>query len=166
VGVSSEKSNSVDQPANDTTLPATKPYQPVETNNASPFLSDAKVEKRPLGSDDVTRKPNSFEPNTSVLPIEDTPNTPIESQNEADDEPPVQPLQPELSNDLLSIEASDLKEASSATPSVEPAPLDHRLSDHGSTDKSSTMPVQPTTIIQRRWNIRQKRKLAGYGLCG
>lgn len=89
--------------------PATEPIKPM----ATPFLSDAKVEKRPLGgvvsadqSDDIsnTTEPD-FEDTDSQLPPEPTE---IEM-----------PLPEELSTDLIAIE-SDNATVSQVTPAAEP----------------------------------------------
>lgn len=73
----------------------------------SPFLSDAKVEKRPLGAFAITEPTAATE--SAVAPVEDTPvaeDTSVaqETTAEADPEPPVA-LPEELKSDIVAIEA-------------------------------------------------------------
>ena len=79
---------------------------------SSPFIADAKVEKRPLGMP-VAEEPQA-EPaeSTAEGPVEDT------SQN---DTPPVL-LPEELKSDVMSLESSNTGAAAPAAPEVAPAP--------------------------------------------
>ena len=128
-----------------------------DAGSASPFLSNAKVEKRPLGSDlaeKLASEADQLEKVEGETPV-------IEPNSKETDEPPAQPLQPELNNDLLSIESSELtdtvkpeqKPASPAQPAASekastPTPFDHRLADHGSAQEASTAPHM-TSITQQ-----------------
>lgn len=108
----------------------------------SPFLPDAKVEKRPLGafsSEHSNETPKPAEaPTTDNKPANDTPTTP-EDKKPVDDQPlgPVghdevdTPLPAELQDNVLSIEAD----------STTPATLDTSTRDEE--------PVGPTSITQQ-----------------
>lgn len=82
------------------------PSAPIE----SPFLTDAKVEKRPLnaGTPDA---PEAVDFGAEMDSLHDSDNTPEEEtsnqQAAKSDEPPVSPQIPELSSDLVAIESSE-----------------------------------------------------------
>lgn len=128
----SESEANNDKPAADvaTTLPAPQAVPPLE----SPFLPDAKVEKRPLGgsvseqSEDKTLQPNLEEPETTEA-------TPAESA-EKNDEVPVAPLPAELHGDVLSVEANEPSPMEVVEETKEKKPkADHAKSDSGHSEK-------------------------------
>ena len=93
----------------------------------SPFLADAKVEKRPLNpggsfegtpavpSVDLGAELNADEPTTAEEPSE-----PAADDNRAD-EPPAVPSVPELSSDLVAIESNEVGGATQATETADAA---------------------------------------------
>ncbi len=86
----------------------------------SPFLADAKVEKRPLNSNlglELEEAAKEETDGVSVAP-------PIESSKNIDtdaDEPPIYPTAPELSGDLVAIESGQAVETTQAIDTVEAA---------------------------------------------
>jgi hypothetical protein len=104
----------------------------------SPFIADAKVEKRPLGAfsgdisvDAAVTEPVEEEPTPSV-------ELPVESKDDSDDHPIEKdvPLPAELQNDLLSIEANENPVAAPEAVFTPPA-------------ASTDVPVGPTSISQQ-----------------
>lgn len=87
---------------NSSSAPQAEPYE-------SPFLSDAKIEKRPLNATAAgAEKP---EP-TSETPAEPTPAS-------SGDEPPAVPQVPELNSDLIEIESKETVPAADMTQAVD-----------------------------------------------
>jgi hypothetical protein len=80
----------------------------------SPFLADAKVEKRPLNSNPSGEPPldlmAEFEPAQPVEPTE-----PTEPADTGRDDPPAFPQVPELSSDLVAIESDEKIDVTQAT---------------------------------------------------
>lgn len=100
------------------------PAEPVatQTNDAteplnSPFLTDAKVEKRPLG----TPAPELYAPLPPETEVADVPAEVEEVTEETHDKASVSVLPEELQDDLMAIEAG-ISEASSATPEPQETP--------------------------------------------
>lgn len=95
--------------------PAT-PAAPAPTSE-SPFIADAKVEKRPLNPGGAP----SDEPLESILdspePAVDAPDEPVESKQA--DEPPVTPQIPELNSDLVAIESNEKVDTGDLTQAIE-----------------------------------------------
>lgn len=85
----------------------------------SPFLADAKVEKRPLNAGMPEQSPLSELDVANALQLED-PDTPDDRPAEQDalgsgeDEPPAIPRAPELSSDLVAIESTEHTEVTQA----------------------------------------------------
>jgi hypothetical protein len=106
----------------------------------SPFLSDAKVEKRPLGG--LLPLPDKPDVAADVPPETEAPSEP-----EADNPPPEPSVnQPELSSDLVAIESGGLSKPDdepAPVKGVESAPLNHRLDEH------SSGPEGPTAIARQ-----------------
>lgn len=116
-----------------------EPTPPLE----SPFIADAKVEKRPLGAFSVDAAPNTAvqaapvaqEPVTTPAPAVEPPTT----QKDENEKHPIEkdvPLPAELQNDLLSIEANENPAPVAEATFMPPAP---------STDVS----VGPSSIPQQ-----------------
>jgi len=148
------------------------PEPPMETQQAeaeesspapltSPFLPDAKVEKRPLGGMSTNASTPTDE---SVAPVwekpeEDEPKTVDDPNAQLPANPSdVEPLLPEeLSNDLMAVEADtthdSLKEAHDATKDVEtepekaPEPKTEKVEPHH--EKAEPVPTGPTSIPQQ-----------------
>lgn len=91
----------------------------------SPFLADAKVEKRPLNPG----TPDDLELSEPSLALEPTTNTPEEPPVEAEedkpekgqDEPLANPQVPELDSDLVAIESNEQVEVTQATETADAA---------------------------------------------
>jgi hypothetical protein len=84
----------------------TEQVAPIE----SPFLADAKVEKRPLnaGTTDVVDTPAANDLGLEMDSLQDTAHDYTDSAAaKKGDEPPVSPQIPELNSDLVAIESSD-----------------------------------------------------------
>lgn len=135
----SDTSDTAYEPFIDT---STQSYGPVE----SPFLSDTKVEKRPLNAgtnDSMVDLAAALEEDSgaqSELQVESGPN---ENRN---DEPPVNPQVEELSSDLVAIEASENNEPPVAadTPDT-PKPLDTQSTPLGPSSIPQQYATQPSS---------------------
>lgn len=90
-----------------------------ESKKTSPFLDDAKVEKRPLGGLDNEDK-SEDEPDEKDGDKESKDKDPDEKTPEAPPEPIELP--PELDKDLVAIEADEAPELSSTATTTEPEP--------------------------------------------
>lgn len=116
-----------------------------ESNEAptseSPFLTDAKVEKRPLNPEPLS----SSEPlvDMDALLKEDLETGEAKDEDAAEekskDEPPVVPVAPELNSELVAIESGERSEAQPATEDESTAKA----------DEPSTQPTGPTSIAQQ-----------------
>jgi len=101
--------------------PTTEPTSPSPAVvSDSPFIADAKVEKRPLNPEATAPEP-SFD---AQMADELTADEPSESSNAENkdssaDEPPVTPQVPELSSDLVAIESKEKVEEPVATQTVD-----------------------------------------------
>ncbi|HSW78271.1 MAG TPA: hypothetical protein VLG36_05730 [Candidatus Chromulinivoraceae bacterium] len=127
----------------------------------SPFLPDAKVEKRPLGGISTNTSTPAEEPVAPVWekPEEDEPKTVDDPNAQLPANPSdVEPLLPEeLSNDLMAVEADtthdSLKEAHDATKDVEaepekmPEPKTEKAEPHQ--EKTEPVSTGPTSIPQQ-----------------
>jgi hypothetical protein len=126
--------------------------QTEEAPQTSPFLSDAKVDKRPLGAfsaesatttpnSEPTTEPEAPEPVASSTPVDD-PQTP----------PDGAPLPAELQKDLLSIESSGDHTAAteSSVPAVSARDMDEPV---GPTSIPQQYKEQPSTGDQQTGNI-------------
>lgn len=80
-----------------------EPEQPVQSGE-TPFLADAKVEKRPLGADGSGEK---FADKPMIAPTDETATEETISKPEELDKPPLEPTPAELNADVVAIEASD-----------------------------------------------------------
>jgi hypothetical protein len=87
------------------------PTTPQADSYESPFLSDAKIEKRPLNA--TAAGAEKLEP-TSETPTEPTPAS-------SGDEPPAVPQVPELNSDLIEIESKETVPAADMTQAVDSA---------------------------------------------
>jgi hypothetical protein len=105
------------------TPPSDEPAAPLE----SPFLADAKVEKRPLNPgtplDSALETPQSevaSEP-TELVADEPSGDTTPEEPQKGEDEPPTTPQVPELDSDLVAIESNEQVEVTQATETADAA---------------------------------------------
>lgn len=121
-----DEAETVAAPAPESSQQAATTPDPIDlggTSSESPFLSDAKVEKRPLNAapSPATNGPTldlSSELNESYeTPDEPSPDT----QSAHADEPPATPVVPELSSDLVAIESNEASEVTQAVDSVDAA---------------------------------------------
>lgn len=108
-----------------------------EDPSESPFISGAKVDKRPLGAFSTESSSTTDEPSPSETPSDQSNhNDNNESIDHADN-----PLPAELQSDLLSIESSSVTspvDASISTASTSPSvnvPVNNQLADNGSISK-------------------------------
>jgi len=127
------------EPAPDT--PATDAPTAQSGPLESPFLADAKVEKRPLNADSLELEKSSEE----ETPAEDK-TSPSKTDNES--LPPAPPVPAELNSDLIAIESNELvTDTASSEPfagdKTEAAPDAKRLDEH------SSGPIGPTSIVQQ-----------------
>lgn len=107
-GVDTVEAESAIAPAEPATEPA--PLAPIE----SPFLSDAKVEKRPLNAGSADPTDLGLDMDTlQDEPVASAPEVPA-TDAEKGDEPPVTPQVPELSSDLVAIESNEGVEVTQA----------------------------------------------------
>jgi hypothetical protein len=120
------------------TLPAS-PIAPLE----SPFLADAKVEKRPLNAgttEQAVDLPDFPQEDVSepIATLDGIPTNEPEAKK-GDDEPPVDPQVPELASDLVAIESGEKVEVTQAVESTQAA-----------TDvPAPTEPLGPSSIAQQ-----------------
>jgi len=102
----------------------------------SPFLADAKVEKRPLNPNLGQELEQAAKEESDAL---DSPNTNEQKSDNGDDEPPITPQVPELSSDLVAIESGETPETAQ--------PIDAGLSDTSTVAPST--PLGATSIAQQ-----------------
>lgn len=112
----------------------------------SPFLSNAKVEKRPLGAFSDTPQPTgaSATPETTPADKTDRSDHPIGTDT---------PLPAELQNDLLSVEDNDAH-----NPSAVPAPVTEQYTEQPSTSKGQTDAIFNTEAYHKPLAHPKKRK--------
>ncbi|MES2876312.1 MAG: hypothetical protein V4678_02455 [Patescibacteria group bacterium] len=112
------------------------PLGPIE----SPFLTNTKVEKRPLnsGNFELPVETPAYEPGQSA-DLESEDETPVSDEQKGRDEPPVNPQIPELSSDLVAIESNEKFEVTQAVDTTEAA---------SQVDAPST-PLGATSIAQQ-----------------
>lgn len=86
----------------------------------SPFIADAKVEKRPLNADAAVAEP-SFDTQMANELTSEEPSEPADTEktDAAADEPPATPQVPELSSDLVAIESNEKVEEPVATQTID-----------------------------------------------
>ena len=124
----------------DSAAPATEPL-------GSPFLTDAKVEKRPLNADPLAA--SNTEPLVSIDELIKTdieePAAAQQAVEEKGDEPPIEPQVPELASDLVAIEATG-KATESETELTPQTPSSAQPSANSSV---SSEPAGPTSIAQQ-----------------
>jgi hypothetical protein len=90
--------------------PAAEPSSPVEpaasVTTESPFIADAKVEKRPLNAEASASSTSSLDTQLANE-LNDSDKTTDVPDGSSSDEPPVIPQVPELSSDLVAIESTE-----------------------------------------------------------
>lgn len=112
IDMAADQTESTQQPDSDNTASTVEDNDTVDlqNDNESPFLTDAKVEKRPLNSDPLASTALSDTLAQELEQENTTDEAAADDQPEVDtgaDEPPQTPQVPELSSDLVAIESSD-----------------------------------------------------------
>lgn len=107
-------------------LTETSPFNQDTAPIESPFLADAKVEKRPLNPGTMFDSPEASEPVLTEEPVgtgADEPSADIEKEmpEKKQDEPLVNPQVPELDSDLVAIESNEQVEVTQATETADAA---------------------------------------------
>lgn len=115
--------------------------------NESPFVVDAKIEKRPLNANAPTMDTSQPLSSLDELMKQNQPETPAlietESPFEKSDEPPIDPEVPELSSELVAIEATG-KVAEDAE-LIDTVPT----SVQAATAAADPVPAGPASIVQQ-----------------
>ncbi len=142
-----------DSATEDTTTSVDVPQPDALVNqvNESPFLTDAKVEKRPLNSDPLAGTPPLVDleaelKNDTSTDEEDKENS---TQANGEDEPPAVPQVPELSSDLVAIEAGEKTESVVDATQTEESSKDDQTPQGDASKESSNKPTGPTSIAQQ-----------------
>lgn len=126
-----------------TPAPSDEPTVPTPAVAAeSPFIADAKVEKRPLNPE--VSAANSIDAQLANELKADQPDEPTEPAptDEATDEPPATPQVPELSSDLVAIESNDKIEEPVVTQATD-------TKDAASDVDTPTVPLGATSIAKQ-----------------
>lgn len=139
-----------------TSEPSFTPPAGEQSPLVSPFLPDAKVEKRPLGRPVDTSVSSSFSASSSEISMAPASNASDEISSDPDAQLPEQPLPAELDSKLLNIEtsAADTPAESLNTP-AEPVQLAPRPAS-----SSATKPLAATSIPQQ-YKVQPKVADAG-----
>lgn len=124
--------------------------QTEETPQTSPFLSDAKVDKRPLGAFSTEPAAASAPEPPAEPAVAEPPQTDTPAVDDAQALPDKAPLPEELQSNLLSIE-SDSDHA--AEPPVDEAPAQEATEPVGPTSITQQYKEQPSTGDQQTGNI-------------
>lgn len=113
------------------------------TESPSPFLPDAKVDKRPLGAFADTTPAPVEEPTPPTDPV-----PPLPTEQSSSDQPTVNdtPLPRELQDDLLLVETN---EETPTTPQESAVAGPESVASEKPEDSSPSMPNQPTSILQQ-----------------
>lgn len=146
--VSQSMPDPIDMAASSQSLDVAEPSAPVEAEAVvqpsaeplgsveSPFLTDAKVEKRPLnaGTSNETAIEPTFDISDQLVDTEEAPSSEEEDDDKSNsDQPPLTPQIPELSSDLVAIES---------TGGTDVAPV-------AETTEAPAAPVGPASIAQQ-----------------
>ncbi len=127
--------------------PEVPSFDPIEMSDdspeplSSPFLADAKVEKRPLGTA-ASHPTSDINFDLEMTPLDVSDPTASQVELKTDDTPPSNPLPAELSSDVMQVESNGATEPVKATSSQQPQPKPV------TNDTASTLPAQTSIPTQ------------------